>query len=128
MLLNDFFIINNLEISVSEINAELEIICNHKIFEGHFPGHAVVPGVCMMQIIKEILENSLQIKTNLINANEMKFLSIVAPEKNNKINATIKYSRNENDTIQVVAMLFKNELIHFKFKGQFSSVSKESHQ
>ena len=57
MLLNDFFTIRDKVTSETEIWAELIINSNHKIFEGHFPNQPVVPGVCMMQMIKEITEN-----------------------------------------------------------------------
>jgi 3-hydroxyacyl-[acyl-carrier-protein] dehydratase len=56
MLQGDFFIISKIETTEAEIKAELIINARHKIFEGHFPGQPVVPGVCMMQMVKEIIE------------------------------------------------------------------------
>lgn len=118
MLLNDFFTINDKVSSATEIWAELLINANHKIFAGHFPNQPVVPGVCMMQMIKEILEQVIGKKTNLVKAAEMKFLAIINPLENNLIHASIKYAADENGAINIVASLFKDELIHFKFKGQ----------
>ncbi len=120
MLLNDFFTINETESSASEIWAELVINADHKIFEGHFPNQPVVPGVCMMQMIKEIIEQVLGKATNLVHAAEMKFMAIINPQVNNLIQATIKYAADENGAINIQASLFKDELIHFKFKGQFN--------
>lgn len=119
MLLNDFFTINDKVNSETEIWAELYINANHKIFEGHFPNQPVVPGVCMMQMIKEILEKIIGEETNLVQAADMKFLAVINPVENNLIHASIKYARDENGAINVVASLFKDELVHFKFKGQF---------
>jgi 3-hydroxyacyl-[acyl-carrier-protein] dehydratase len=121
MLVNDFFSISKLEEEGFEIRADLVINANHKIFEGHFPGHPVVPGVCMMQMVKEILENVIGKKTNLVRAGEMKFLAIINPKENNMIRATLKYSIEENGNMAVSAILFKESLIHFKFKGLFAS-------
>jgi 3-hydroxyacyl-[acyl-carrier-protein] dehydratase len=120
MLLENFFNIINLTETGFEINAELEINGGHKIFEGHFPGQPVVPGVCMMQIVKEVLEQVLHQKTDLIKAHEMKFLAIIDPRQNNLIHATIKYAVEENGNLMVSATLFKDELVHFKFKGLFA--------
>ena len=64
MLLNDFFTINDKVSSETEIWAELYINATHKIFEGHFPNQPVVPGVCMMQMIKEILEQVIGKETD----------------------------------------------------------------
>ena len=119
MLLNDFFTINEKESSATEIWAEILINADHKIFEGHFPGQPVVPGVCMMQMIKEILEQVTGKKTNLAKAHEMKFLAIIDPVQNNNISATLKYSIAEEGAVIVTAALFKETLIHFRFKGQF---------
>jgi 3-hydroxyacyl-[acyl-carrier-protein] dehydratase len=119
ILLNDFFTINETVNSQTEIWAELRINANHKIFEGHFPNQPVVPGVCMMQMIKEILEQVIGKQTNLVQAADMKFLAVINPLENNLIHASIKYAIDESGAVNVVASLFKDELVHFKFKGQF---------
>ena len=119
MLLDNFFTISNLEITGFDVKAELLINAGHKIFEGHFPGQPVVPGVCMMQMVKEIMEQVVQKKTNLVKAFEMKFLAIIDPRQNNIISTTLKYTMEENGNINVVAVFFKDELTYFKFKGQF---------
>ncbi len=118
MLLNDFFFINEKVTSETEIWAELVINTNHKIFEGHFPNQPVVPGVCMMQVVKEILELVIGKETNLVQAAEMKFLAVINPLENNLIHASIKYTAGESGAINIVASLFKDELVHFKCKGQ----------
>lgn len=117
-LLDDFFTIHDKVSSEAEIWAELRINANHKIFEGHFPNQPVVPGVCMMQMMKEILELVIRKKTNLVQAADMKFLAVINPLENNLIHASIKYTTDETGAVSVVASLFKDELVHFKFKGQ----------
>ena len=118
MLLNDFFTISDKVTSETEIWAELFINANHKIFEGHFANQPVVPGVCMMQMIKEIIEQVLGKATNLVQAAEMKFMAVINPQENNLIQATIKYAADESGVINIQASLYKDELVHFKFKGQ----------
>ena len=117
MLLNDFFTISNKVSSATEIWAELFIDANHKIFKGHFPNQPVVPGVCMMQMVKEILEDVLGKETNLISAAELKFLAVINPQENNLIHASINYATVESGNINITASLFKDELVHFKCKA-----------
>jgi 3-hydroxyacyl-[acyl-carrier-protein] dehydratase len=117
ILLNDFFRISNTESSATEIWAELFINGNHKIFEGHFPNQPVVPGVCMMQMIKEIVEQVLDNQTNLVLAADMKFLAVINPQENNLVQATIKYTTEETGAINIVASIYKDELVHFKCKA-----------
>lgn len=120
ILLGDFYTIKNLTTVDSAVNAELELNASHKIYEGHFPGQPVTPGVCMMQMVKEIIETVLQRETRLVRASEMKFLLMIIPGENNIINAQIKYSIDENEGIHVIAALLKDNTTYFKFKGLFS--------
>jgi 3-hydroxyacyl-[acyl-carrier-protein] dehydratase len=120
MLLNNFFTISNLQTAGFDIKAGLVINAGHQIFAGHFPGQPVVPGVCMMQMVKEIMEEVLQKKLNLVKAHEMKFLAVIDPQQNNSIQTLLKYTPGESDSIAVTATLFKDELTHFKFKGVFN--------
>ena len=53
MLLNDFFIIDDWQPGNGLARAILRINWGHPIFEGHFPGRPVVPGACLLQIVKE---------------------------------------------------------------------------
>ncbi|MGN6439594.1 MAG: 3-hydroxyacyl-ACP dehydratase [Agriterribacter sp.] len=118
ILNNDFYTIISIEQGDNSIDAMLELNCSHSIFEGHFPGQPVVPGVCMVQIIKEILEtvtgSSLQLKT----ADHIKFLSMVNPKETTGLQAKITYTSSEG-TIHTVATLNKNETVCLKMKGVF---------
>lgn len=120
MLLGNFFTISNIETVNCEVKATLLINAGHKIFDGHFPGQPVVPGVCMMQMVKDIIEQVTNKKADLIKSSEMKFLAIIDPSQNNSISATLKYAIDDNQNMVVSAVLFKDELTHFKFKGVFA--------
>lgn len=120
MLQGNFFTISNIETTNFDVKATLVINTGHEIFVGHFPGQPVVPGVCMMQMVKEIMETVTGKKMDLIKSAEMKFLAIIDPSHNNIISATLKYAINDNQNMIVAAVLFKDELTYFKFKGEFA--------
>ncbi|MCX6204776.1 MAG: 3-hydroxyacyl-ACP dehydratase [Bacteroidetes bacterium] len=119
MLKEIFFSIQNIEITASEINAILKINANHLIFEGHFPEQPIVPGVCMMQMVKEVLEIAIEKKTILLNSSEMKFLAVINPFIINDINANLKISFIDEKNIVLIASLNKIDITYFKFKGNF---------
>lgn len=52
---------------------------DHPLFEGHFPGRPVLPGVCQMQIIKELVEQHIGQSLNYSSIRELKFLNPVIP-------------------------------------------------
>ncbi|MEO6316895.1 MAG: 3-hydroxyacyl-ACP dehydratase [Chitinophagaceae bacterium] len=121
ILAGDFYTIAGTVTEVDKIAAVLKINPEHEIFRGHFPGQPVVPGVCMMQIVKELVETatsrSLRLRTGL----DLKFLSIIDPGKNNTIHTETNYTILATGDINVTSRLFYNETTFFKFKGVFTS-------
>lgn len=122
MLQNDFYHISKQQIDENSINATLQINAAHHIFAGHFPDHPVVPGVCMMQMVKEILETLVGKNCRLIKAHEMKFLSLIDPMVNNTIHLDLKNAIGEDDQYIVSAVINFAETTFFKFKGIFTAV------
>ena len=120
MLAGDFYTILSIENEPGFTKAVLELNAAHNIFSGHFPLQPVVPGVCMMQMIKELVEQLIEFPLNLVRAEEMKFLVIIDPVANNIIEAALKYTTDDSGKINVTASLAKDELVHFKFKGSFT--------
>lgn len=121
ILQGDFYTINNLQVNDSAIIAELELNAAHRIYKGHFPGQPITPGVCMMQMIKEIVELVIKKETRLVRADDMKFLRMIIPGDHNIIQAQLKYLMEEDGTIMVTASLLKDAAVHFKFKGSFKA-------
>jgi 3-hydroxyacyl-[acyl-carrier-protein] dehydratase len=115
ILAGDFYTIMSSVMETDKIAAVLKINPEHEIFQGHFPGQPVVPGVCMMQIVKELLETvtgrSLRLHTGL----DLKFLSVIDPGKNNTIHTETNYTVLASGDIIVTARLFYNEITFFKF-------------
>lgn len=60
-------------------NAKIKLNQDHSIFKGHFPGNPVTPGVCMMQIVKELTEEFTGKKLFLKSASNVKFMAIINP-------------------------------------------------
>ena len=119
MLSGNFFYIKTLVQTADKIEALIEMNATHEIFNGHFPDQPVVPGVCMMQMIKEIFESAVAKKTSLMNADQLKFLAVLDPTKKFIVHAQIKYSMENNHQIKVAASLFNESIIYFKMNAVF---------
>ena len=115
-LLNDFFFILHQETSPDTVMTKISINESHKIFEGHFPGMPVVPGVCMVQIILEIMKAVTKKPVRLTEADTIKFLAVMSPTKNKEIDVMINYYA-EQKRFLINASIFSGPVIFFKLKG-----------
>jgi 3-hydroxyacyl-[acyl-carrier-protein] dehydratase len=104
----------------NHLQALIKINEQHAIFSGHFPNQPIVPGVCMLQITKEVLENVLGHKMQLRTADFLKFLAFIRPQENTFIHLDIQYTCTDNDAVKLSSSLFNEGTVFFKFKGEFS--------
>lgn len=121
MLLNDFFELTLLKAEDKLIKATILLNKEHSIYEGHFPGQPIVPGVCIIQMLKEILELSFSQKLLLSEAKQIKFLKMINPEENQVMNAEIKWSFSEQ-IYSVEANFSVDDQISLKFQGNFKLI------
>ena len=133
MLLKDFYTVLHrsgpeAELSQTGIPAEryrftLELNPAHPVYEGHFSGNPVVPGVCQVQMISELLSVINGSALRFMHADNIKFLALMVPDKNRVIDADIRVRTAENGEISVNATLQDGEVIFIKFKGLFRKES-----
>ena len=119
MLQNDFFFFDVLQVDGNTATTTLQLNADHRIFDGHFPGQPVVPGVCMMQMVKEVLEDILASKLKLVKAGDMKFLAVINPKENSVVELELKFIP-EGSEIKTEASIYKEATVFFKFKGVFT--------
>src|SRR5690606_39764317 len=84
-LLNDFYTILNSNSTDGGTSVLVKINKEHSIFEGHFPNHPVTPGVCTMQIIKELSEEHFGKELMLKTARNVKFMAIINPQQHEDV-------------------------------------------
>lgn len=96
MLVKEFYKINSLVETDNKVNANITINKDHQVFDGHFPGNPVTPGVCMMQIIKELAEEVTGKALFMKSASNIKFMAIINPENNADLNLQLDVSETED--------------------------------
>jgi 3-hydroxyacyl-[acyl-carrier-protein] dehydratase len=117
MLKKPLFKIASLTQTDGQIDAELQIDQQNEIFAGHFPDHPVVPGACMLQVVKEILADTLKADISLLRADNIKFLSLVEPSTGS-LQLNITYQQVDNG-LKVNASLLAGETACMKLQGFF---------
>ena len=120
MLLKDFYTVEKLE-NVSEGKYEAVVVLNnkHDIFNGHFPGNPVTPGVCMMQIIKELSEQILGSSLFMTTASNVKFMALINPEINPVLRLELDISGSADTEIKVRNTTFFDETVALKLSNTY---------
>ncbi len=118
MLMNDFYTIEYLQREPNSFSCKVAFNTHHDIFKGHFPGQPVVPGVCMMEMVKELLEQQTDKDLWLRNAGQVKFLQFVTPD----VQPVVNVSWQEESKGYNVSASFKNDTSDlFKLSGKFEA-------
>jgi 3-hydroxyacyl-[acyl-carrier-protein] dehydratase len=98
---------------------------DHPVYGGHFPGNPVVPGVCQVQIIKELTSVVLEKEVILSQSDNIKFLSMIRPEETPVLKVTIDIREKETGFWNVTGIISKDEQVFLKFKGVMCPDSKQ---
>ncbi len=131
MLLNTFFSIS----SVNEVHEQdqpltgtnykvrvgVNINPDHTIFNGHFPGNPIVPGVCQIQMVTEILGELHHKKIRLISADNIKFLSMINPVMTDSYFYDLNCRVISDDEMAVNVFAYKDQIAFLKFKAIYTS-------
>ena len=73
----------------------------HFIYKAHFPGEPITPGVCIMQIAKELLEEAVSEDLVLSCVKNIKFLRIISPNEVTEICYSLAKISREDDQVKV---------------------------
>lgn len=98
----------------------IQVNKNHSIFEGHFPGMPILPGVCIMQMVKDSLNRFLDGDYQLKTASVVKFLVPVEREKHSSLRMEIDWSESEVGVKISATSFLEDETAHFKLKGEYT--------
>lgn len=76
---NNLFHIESRTTGDSAATYRVRLHSDHAIYRAHFPEQPITPGVCLVQMAVELLEDLLQQPLRLTGVKNVKFLQIVSP-------------------------------------------------
>lgn len=102
MLLDNFYTLQALEqLDTQKYHATITLNKQHAIFKGHFPDQPVTPGVCMIQIVKELSERVLNRNLFMCKASNVKFMALINPEVHQDLKLEIDISGSDESDYKV---------------------------
>lgn len=72
------------------------------IFKAHFPNQPIVPGACLVQISKEMIEKIQHKSIRILEFNQLKFLNTINPNEIPEVELNIQIKKNENQNLALI--------------------------
>lgn len=88
----------------------ISLIRDCDVYNGHFPGRPVCPGVCNMQIIKECAELMTSHKLTIARIKQCRLTTVVTPEMFPKLRVKIKIDVCDNNIGVLAAIDYSGKL------------------
>jgi 3-hydroxyacyl-[acyl-carrier-protein] dehydratase len=102
---------------VRKFHTQVELMPSHPIFAGHFPGNPIVPGVCQVEMIREIVMEILEKPLFLGKSDNIKFLSMINPLSQPVLDIDLDLKTSTGNETDVTALIKSEQSVFLKFKG-----------
>lgn len=100
---------------------QLRIHPEWPIYQAHFPGHPITPGVCIVQMVQELLQRTLNRDVTLRKAKNVKYLAIISPEEVRDLTVSFtKLEEQPDGSLKVHAQVTGSETIYTKLSATFA--------
>lgn len=94
------------------------IFSEHEVYKGHFPEFPILPGVMLLQMVREMSEENTGKNLQLKSAQNVKFLKMISPEI--IYDVELESNLDSNDLIHVSAEIKLKDEIYFKMNAVYS--------
>ena len=116
----DLFRIESRMEGLPEGQSGFNIILNpdHLIYKAHFPGQPVTPGVCILQMLQELLSVEMDKQLFIKNIKNAKFISMMSPVTDSRVSVLFSSVTLEEGGIKaqgVVARRDESDQLFLKF-------------
>ncbi len=120
MLIKDFYSIKTTtQVNANTIHVNIVLNKDHEVFNGHFPGNPVTPGVCMIQTIKEVTQSHVNSTLFLQNISNVKFTALINPNINPELVLELTIIEEDNTFKVKNITKFTDGTIALKCNGTF---------
>lgn len=121
MLVKDYYTINHIYQEEWQVVFQISLNPDSKVFEGHFPGEPISPGVCNIQMIKECAEQVAGKLLMLSNLIQCRLTTLVTPLAHPQVDVVIALEE-KGDNYKLKATLGKGEETYLDLKAELTVV------
>ena len=120
MLIKDYYTIENvLKQDDGIVRFDISLNADCSVYEGHFPGEPVSPGVCNIQMIKECAEQVAGKPLLMNNLQQCRLTTLVTPLQHPQVEVTLALEAKA-DTYKLKATLGKGTDTYLELKAELT--------
>lgn len=105
VLNNSFYTITNKLDEDAVISYRVKLNADHEIYKAHFPGNPITPGVCLLQIVTELLKDNFDKNFTLLAVSNIKYLSVLSPLESPEVSYQLSKIDMGNGTCKLQALV-----------------------
>jgi len=113
-LLNNLFSILDREDTEDGFSFRIRLERDCIIYDAHFPGQPITPGVCIIQMAQELFEEETRIKCELTRIKNVKFISIMVPEEGNSFVYSFRKVAEEDGSLKMQVTVTSEDAVNAK--------------
>ena len=96
---NNLYIIDDVKRMDDGVVYTIHLNAEHIIYQAHFPGDPITPGVCILQMGLELLSDTVGQALEISSVKNVKFLSILHPD-GAQVSVVVHRVVTDNDTVK----------------------------
>ena len=122
MLYPDFYTTEHLTIADNYLEVLVRLNPKHFIFDSHFPGNPIMPGVCTLQIVREIYSDKIGKELLLHKIKSMKFNHPIIPTEQELVTFKISIMEEEGKSHHLKVEVCDQEILFSKINMHLQEV------
>ncbi len=114
MLVKKFYRIDSKEVQEDgSVVYGVSLNTTHDVYKGHFPERPITPGVCNIQMIKELAEDASGRSLTLSEIDRCRLTAMVTPDGSPSLNIKVKI----DDNTRLTATIYNGDTTYMTLSG-----------
>lgn len=117
-LKDNLFKIQTCQVNQDNVVYEISLILESEIYKAHFPNKPITPGVCIVQIVVELINDYLKETYELLHAKNIKYLQVINPIETSNITIELKKVIKSEKDVSLQAVVSNENILFTKLSLQ----------
>ena len=119
MLVENFYAIDDMSREGGEAVFHVSLNPDCGVYEGHFPGSPVCPGVCSLQMVRECAERSAGKKLFLKEIKQCRYVTLMSPQTHPHLTITLSMDPSDDGMTDLQASVTSGQEVCLTLKALF---------